>query len=305
VPVKLSGYFFIIGAACLWGLSGTVAKYLFNQEVSPVTLVQVRMTLAAILLGTVLCTRQGGVLKVARTDWPRFIILGMAGMAWVQFTYLYTISQLNVATAVFLQYLAPILIAVYTVLFLRQPLGTTTAVSLAMAVAGSAMIMVGQVQDTLTIPWRGLVSGLASAVAMAFYTLYGQTLVKRYNPWTVLFYALVFGAIPWWVWQPPWVLAQMDFNRLTWAFFMYIGIFATMLPFGLYFMGLGRLAASRASIVSTLEPVVAGVTAYLILGEIMSPVQLAGGMLIVAAIISLQMERAPSFPGQNSSTSGS
>jgi drug/metabolite transporter (DMT)-like permease len=81
--------------------------------------------------------------------------------------------------------------------------------------------------------------------------------------------------------------------------FLYIAIFSTLIPFGLYFKGIERVRATRASITATWEPVMAGMTAYFILGEVLSPLQVVGGFGVIAAIVLLQMAKekaAPSSP---------
>jgi drug/metabolite transporter (DMT)-like permease len=83
-----------------------------------------------------------------------------------------------------------------------------------------------------------------------------------------------------------------------WVAFLYIAIFSTLIPFGLYLKGIERVRATRASITATWEPVVAGLTAYLVLGEVLSPLQVVGGFGVIVAIVLLQMakERTPLVP---------
>lgn len=98
---QLKGFLYILLADSLWGLSGTVAKYLFNQQVSPYDLVQLRLILSFILLGAYFAVVNPKLLKVQQRDYGYFLIFGIFGVATVQFTYLYAISETNVATAVF------------------------------------------------------------------------------------------------------------------------------------------------------------------------------------------------------------
>lgn len=115
MPSHLRGYLSVTGAAVLWGISGALSKYLFaSKSVEPFLLVQVRMGLSFLLLALALAVLAPLSLKVARGDLPFLAIWGVGGMAAVQFTYLFTISETNVATAIFLQYLAPILTALYS-----------------------------------------------------------------------------------------------------------------------------------------------------------------------------------------------
>jgi drug/metabolite transporter (DMT)-like permease len=84
-----------------------------------------------------------------------------------------------------------------------------------------------------------------------------------------------------------------------WLAFIYIAIFSALIPFGFYFKGIERVRATRASITATWEPVVAGFAAYMALGEILYPLQVLGGIGVIAAVVLLQIERekaAPSTP---------
>jgi drug/metabolite transporter (DMT)-like permease len=81
-----------------------------------------------------------------------------------------------------------------------------------------------------------------------------------------------------------------------WGAFLYISIFSTLIPFGLYFKGMERLRATRASITATWEPVIAGLTAYFVLGEVLHPLQVVGGMGVIAAVILLQMAKEKAAP---------
>ena len=65
----------------------------------------------------------------------------------------------------------------------------------------------------------------------------------------------------------------------------------TVLPFGLFFVGVNYVRSTRASITATLEPISAGLFAYLFIGESLQPLQMAGGAMVVAAIVVLQLKR--------------
>jgi drug/metabolite transporter (DMT)-like permease len=81
-----------------------------------------------------------------------------------------------------------------------------------------------------------------------------------------------------------------------WMAFLYIAIFSTLIPFGLYLKGIEQIRATRASITATWEPVVAGVTAYFVLGEVLFPFQVLGGIGVIAAIVLLQMAKEKAAP---------
>lgn len=303
MPSHLRGYLSVTGAAVLWGISGALSKYLFaSKSVEPFLLVQVRMGLSFLLLALALAVLAPLSLKVARGDLPFLAIWGVGGMAAVQFTYLFTISETNVATAIFLQYLAPILTALYSWLFAGQRLDKVLLGALGFAVAGSYLLVFGTTARLLVSP-LGLISGLASAVALSFYTIYGAKRVGRLSPWALLCYGLGIGSLFWLVidaglWaagRPPFSLAPLADGSL-WPFFGYIATLATIVPFGLYLLGLRWISPTHATLTGMLEPVMGGVAAYLFLEEKLQGVQVLGGVLIVLAVVLLQAARQKEAP---------
>lgn len=281
------GFILIILAASLWGVAGTVAKHLFNQQISPFELVEVRLTLSFTFLFLYLAATNRSLLKISPADLPYLLIFGGCGVAMVQFTYLFTISQTNVATAVFLQYLAPVLAALYGIVFLKERPDLFKVLALFLAVGGGFLVVKGNPGGGLSVNTAGLAGGLASAVTFAFYTIYGKKGLSRFNSWTMLVYGFGAGALAWSFYVPPWQAAA-GHSPVTWLFFIYIAVFATILPFGFFFKGLHYLHPVKAGIISTLEPVVAAAVAWLVLHEALFPLQLLGGAMVCAAVMLVQ-----------------
>lgn len=284
---SVKGFFFLVGATSMWGISGTVAKILFNQQVNPLHLVTIRITLSFLVLLAYLALWKPHLLRVKKCDLLYLAVLGIGGIALNQFSYLYTISQTNVATAVFLQYLAPGIVAAYAFLFQGEKMGPAKLLALLLTAGGGYLIVNGAPGGGLAVNLPGLVSGLVSAVTLAFYTIYGKKGLSTLNPWTTLLYCFGFGALVWNVFQPPWI-AMVGHSTTEWLFFLYIAVFATVLPFGFYFCGLNYLTPVITGLTSTLEPVVAAAVAFLVLGELMYPLQLLGCAMILAGIIAIQ-----------------
>lgn len=288
------GFFFIVMAATLWGVAGTVAKHLFNQRVSPFELVELRLYLSFFFLFAYLALTNRALLRISASDLPYLLVFGGCGVAMVQFTYLFTISQTNVATAVFLQYLAPVMVALYGMLFLRERPGPLKLLALLLAVSGGFLIVKGHAGSGLSINPAGLAGGLASALTFAFYTIYGKKGLARYNSWTMLVYGFGTGALAWSFYLPPWQVAS-GHSPQTWLFFIYIAVFATILPFGFFFKGLNYLHPVKAGIISTLEPVIAAAVAWLVLHESLFPLQILGGALVCAAVVLIQAAPKENF----------
>ncbi len=291
-----SGYIFILIGTTLWGVSSVVAKSLLVIGLPPAELVQIRLTLATAALLLILLIFDRKRIIISYHDLPYFFVLGFVGVAGVQFTYYYTISKIHVGPAVLMQYLSPVWIALYAFLFQEEPLSRRKIVALFVAVLGCYLAVGGYRLDLLRLNRIGIVSGLISSLFFSFYALYGEKGLKKYDAWTLILYGFGFGAIFYWILISPIKVIREGYSFKIWMAFLYIAIFSTLIPFGLYFKGIERVRATRASITATWEPVVAGIAAYLFLGEILSPLQLVGGIWVIAAIVLLQIVQEQAVP---------
>jgi drug/metabolite transporter (DMT)-like permease len=293
---EIRGYLYILIGTTLWGVSSVVAKSLFNIGLPPAELVLIRLTLSTLTLLIILLLFDRRRLIISLRDGPYFLILGFVGVAGVQFTYYYTISKIYVGPAVLIQYLSPVWISFYAFLFQKEPLSKGKIVSLLLAIMGCYLTVGGYRIDLLRLNRIGIASGLVSSFFFAFYALYGEKGLKKYDPWTLILYGFGFGAVFYWILISPMKILTGGYSLKVWMAFLYIAIFSTLIPFGLYFKGIERIRATRASITATWEPVVAGFTAYFVLGEVLYPLQVFGGIGVIVAVILLQIGREKAAP---------
>jgi len=282
-----SGYLLAALAALFWASSGTAAKYLFLNGVTAFELVQMRTTLAAGIVFAWLAVRDRSLLAVERSDLPYFVTLGV-GLAAVQFTYLFAISRIQVAAAILIQYQAPLFVALYTLIVLRVNLPPVVFAAMAGSLFGCWLVVGGYNLDLPALNRVGLLSALASAVTFAWYTVRCEYGMQRYPPWTVVFYGLLFAAVTWNLLHPPLTGFLKPSGAAQWGCVLVVGFLGTVLAFICYNEGINRIGATRASITATLEPITAGLIAWLLLGEAMEPWQVLGAALVIASIIGLQ-----------------
>jgi drug/metabolite transporter (DMT)-like permease len=280
-----------MAAGVMWASSGTAGKALFSEGITPFDLVQIRVTLSTVLLAAIFIFRNRNLLRIRRVDIGYFLLLGGLGMALVQVTYFYTISLIQVAAAIFLQYLATVMVALFSVLFWKERPTIAKAFSVFISVVGCYLVVGGYDLHLLEMNGTGILCGLFSALCFAAYTLLGERGMHRYPPWTVIFYALLFAALSWHIFYPPFKYLWSDYNSRQWAWMVYISLMGTLLPFGLFFIGVNHIRSTRATITATIEPIAAGFLAYLFLGEALEPLQVLGGVLIICAIVLLQLQR--------------
>jgi drug/metabolite transporter (DMT)-like permease len=285
------GYLLIVTAAAMWGTNGVAAKFLFNQGITPSMLVQIRSALSFTILFGILAFFKRDLIRFSKKDLPFLASFAIAGMGMVNLMYFYTVSKTNVATAILLQYTGIVFIAIFAVSYQGERLTWVKVASLASAFAGCFLMVGGYDLNQLRLNAVGLACGLTAALFYAFYILYGEWGLKRFNPWTMVVYAFGFTALFWALFITPWQVPARSFSLTWWPHLLYVVIVGTVVPFGLFFQGLKYIRATRASITSTLEPIVAGVVSYFLLGETLFPVQIIGGFSVIAAIILLQIEK--------------
>ena len=284
-------YLYVVLAAVCWASGAAASKFLFAGGISPFQLVQLRITTACAVLLVWLLARRPRLLRISPRDLPYFLLLGTLGMAAINITYLYAISRLNVAAALILEYLAPVLIAGYTALVQRERLSGWTVLAIASAVAGCYLVVGAYSLDLLHLNLPGILSGLGAAAAFAWWSVHGEYGMHRYDPWTVLFYALLVAAIEWNLLHPPLEAFLHPYPPAVWGWILFVAVVGAILPFGLYYQGINRIRATRASITSTVEPIAAGILSFAFLGEKMGGLQVAGGALVIGAIVLLQLKQ--------------
>jgi drug/metabolite transporter, DME family len=302
-PHPLRGYFYIGSAALFWGIAATLGRAAFTgrllpggalRTIDPLILSQSRVTLSLAVLLPVLVMRRGAAaLRVPGRDLLRFFLLGILGVAASNYLYYLAIQRTNVATAIILQYTAPVWVLLYTVVrgAQRPSLRRTSAVGLAVVGCALAVGFVGS--GALRMDTVGVIAALLAAFSFAFYNVGGHSVLARYDRWKVLLWVLVATSTFWLFVNPPWKIIAAHYGREQWAFMLVFSLLSVLAPFSCYFAGLQHLEPTRAIVASCLEPVFSIVIAAIALGELLRPFQTVGIVLVLVAIVLIQLpERA-------------
>jgi drug/metabolite transporter (DMT)-like permease len=304
---RWKGYALAILAAVCWATGGLSAKWLFSPlsavtrewpfpppgiEADPVVLAGARALAAAIALFVYVAARRRSHLRIGLGDAPFLAVFGIAGLAGMHVSYFKAISYTNVATAILLEYLAPVIVLAVSVVFLREKVTVALPLGVFMSVAGCALVVGAFSGPEVGISALGLAWGLAAACFFALYSLMGRYAAHRFSPWTLLVWGLAAAAVFWLVYLggPAKIMALVT-QPAGAAVVAYMAIFSTIVPFAAFLSALHHIDATRALVVSTLEPVIAAAVAFVLFDEAFSPLQLAGGALVLAAII--VVERYP------------
>ena len=282
---RARGRALVFAATVFWGTTATLARFVFrDRHVPAIAVVELRLVIAATILGLWLAWRKPEALRLRRKDVAYFLILGLFGVAAVQGSYYYSISVLGVGLAILLQYLAPSLIVIYDAARGAKVTFVTVA-ALVGALSGTALL-VGNVDPTrLHASPMSWAIGFGSAVFFAFYVVFSKRGLERYAPETVLFYTFLIAGAFWAVVTPPARIVAAHYDAKLWVMFLILGVGSTLVPFSLFYAGLRRLPAAEAGIVATLEPLVAVIAAAVFLGEWLRPLQWLGAALVLGAAV--------------------
>lgn len=264
------------------------------RPIDPLILSQTRTTFSLLVLLPLLVVSKGWQrIKLPARDLAYCFLLGTLGVAVSNYFYYVAILRTNVATAIIVQYTAPVWVLIYVVLRGQQKLSLQKFVAVALAVSGIALVIgiVGAEANgghALHLDTYGVIAALLASFSFAFYNVGGHRILARHDRWRVLVWTLAAAAAFWLIVNPPWKIAVAHYAPVQWLFLFAFSMISVLGAFSLYFLGLQHLEPTRAIIASCLEPVFSILLAALLLGEVLRPVQTLGIVFVLAAIVIVQ-----------------
>jgi drug/metabolite transporter (DMT)-like permease len=297
------GYAMALTAATLWAFNGVVSKVIIESgDVPSQRLTQVRTTGAFLLLVAALALAAPQSLPIRRDELPTLLTFGVLGLAFVQWLYFEAISRLDIGVALLIQYVAPVLVAVWARFAYHEPVRRRIWAALALSVAGIALLV--ELWDGLTLDGIGVAAALGSAITFAVYVLSAERAVARRDPVSLVCYGFLLASVFWAAVQPLTsfpldavddsvsLLGRLqDLDLPVWLLMTWMVVLGTIVPFALLAGSLRHIPASRAAITAMFEPVAATIFAYAWLGETLTAIQLVGAFVVLAAIVLAQTAR--------------
>jgi DME family drug/metabolite transporter len=293
-----SGYFYIAASAVLWGISATLGRAAFTgrllsnsgiQDIDPLILSQCRTSFSFLAVTAwLLPTRGWKRLSVPRADLLKLFVLGVAGIAASNYFYYLAIQRTNVATAIIVQYTAPIWVLLYMIARGAERPTISKMVSVILAITGIALVIGLFGRGKLQLDSIGIMAALIAAFSFAFYNVGGHYILARYDRWTVLLYTTMAASLFWIVVNPPTRIVAAHYSLAAWVFLIVFAMLSVLLPFACYFAGLQRLDPTKAIIVSCIEPVFSILIAAVALKEVVGPLQALGVLMVISAIVVVQ-----------------
>ena len=286
-----AGPLLIILAGCFWGSMGIFVRKLSEYGLSPIQIVTVRITVAALAFSLLLLVKDRSGFRIALRDLPLFLGLGLGSILFFTVCYFSAITMMPLSTAAILLYTSPIWIMLMSVLFFREKLNRNKLIALALAFAGCVFVS-GISGGGLTV--TGLLLGLGSGIGYGLYSILGTIALRKYSPYTVTTYTfLIAAAGSWFVCSPADLISRFAAgNPVEIALFSCLtGLVTAVIPFLAYTLGLRTVEASKAGILATIEPMVATLVGMIVFSEPLTLLSGLGIVLILTAVILLNRKQ--------------
>ena len=274
-------------AASLWGISGACAQYVFEQKGIRIDwLVTVRLLIAGVLLLLLAWwQRPSQVMAVWRPAHSarQVLAFGVLGMLGVQYTYFAVIEHSNAAIGTVLQYLGPTVIAVYLAVVYRRRPARRELVAIVLAMLGTLLLVTHGEWGVLLISLEGLLWGLSSAVALAFYTVQPVALLKRHDSAVVVGWGMLIGGLTFMGWSQPWHISG-NWDSGTYLAVLFIVVLGTLVPFYCYLLAVKTIGPQRTSLLACAEPLSAALVSVVWLNVEFGWLDVLGSLCIVLTI---------------------
>lgn len=284
----LRGALLVLTAATLWGMIGPVAKIAMREGMSAMDIAWWR-TLSAWLLFAGLALARGEPKTVRAKDLGLVLGFGVLGVAGLHGFYVLAVRESGAAVAAVLLYTAPAWVALLSRLVLKEPLTKIKLLAVGLTISGVTMVCLSGSGGGSAITSAGLFYGIASAVSYSLFYIFGKLFHGRYSTTTLFLYTL------------PAALAAIspgcDFtvpSAAAVAAGAWLGLMCTFGAVSIYYMGLAHLETTTASVIASVEPVVAAALAYAMFGEVMGAAgYLGAGLILLATLLSLRRANGP------------
>ena len=285
--------FYIILAGCLWGSMGLFVRRLGAMGLDSMEIVELRSLLAVALLFTVTAIRNPRQLKVTKRNLIPLGCSGVFSIIFFNYCYFSTMRLRNLSAAAILLYTAPIFVMLLSIPLFHEKLTARKLLALGMAFAGCCLVS-GIASASQRLSLQGILLGLGSGFGYALYSIFSRvSLNQGLDSVTITDYTFLFAALA--------GVFLTDFSQYVAAFsgfgmeFVLLAVVytvvTTVLPYLLYTAGLSQVENGTASILASVEPVVATILGFMVFSETPTFQSFLGIVLVLAALVLLSVKK--------------
>ncbi|GAA2997744.1 DMT family transporter [Actinokineospora diospyrosa] len=284
-----------VGAVAM-GSAAPALKLLAVTELSPVNVIQARTVVGAIALLVAALVLRRGRMAVRREDWWLVAVYGVLTLAINQVVYTVALARLPVGVALLLEYLAPVLVALWVRFVQRRDVPRLLWIGIVVLLAGLALVT--QVWTAAALDGLGVLFGLIAAVTLAARFLLAERGLRTYDPLVMATWGASLGSValiaagvvapfPWHVLGT--VSAVGSISAPVWALVLYVGLIGMAGAILLSAVAQRSIPSTSASLIAAVEIIVGGVLATVLLGEHLNAAQWAGSAAMLVGIVLAQI----------------
>jgi len=278
-------------AAFLWGCMGIFVKALNNAGLFAINVVHVRITLALLIVGIYIAITNPKRFKIRLKDVWCFIGTGIVSLlffTWCLFSGM-EIAPLSVITI--LLYTAPVFVMIMSIILFKEKINRYKVISLLLTLIGC--VLVSGIGQDMSLSASGILFGLGSGFGYALYSIFSRYAIERgYDSWTITFYTFLFCVLgSFFLADNGLIISTVKEEPSLVLWMLGMAFFTGFLAYVLYTKGLEGMESSKASIIATLEPVVATVVGTLVFDEPLTVMVVVGIIAVVGGIVVLTLQK--------------
>lgn len=282
-----AAYGCVMAAASMWGCIGIFNRHLSALGISPQAIVLLRNLGGMVILGLLFLVVDRSVFRIKLRHLPYFLGSGLIGILLFTLCYFRSQQVSSLAVAAILLYIAPTFVVIFSALIWKDKITKSKIAALVIAFLGCSFVT-GIWSGGLRLTPEGLLVGLGSGLFYAMYSIFGRFALAHYPPFTVTFYTFLVAGIGSCFLAKPIEVVQIAANPSALLLVLGLTVFATALPYILYNKGLAKIDSGKASILASVEPLVAAIVGILAFGEPMTLWVVLGLVCILISVYILR-----------------
>jgi drug/metabolite transporter (DMT)-like permease len=281
--------FFILTAAVGWGMTGLFSRMLSEAGFSSFQVMAVRAVFSAVILGIGTAIFAPKKLRVRWRDLWMFFGTGICSIVLCNVCFFTAVTITTLSVASILMYTAPVFVMLLSALFFHERINARKLAALVLSLAGCAMVT-GVLTGEQAVGTAGILLGVGSGVGYALYSIFGRVALEKYDPFTVTAYTFFIAALvalP--LCRPLSVAALFAEHHEAILPAVLLAVVSTVLPYSLYTLGLQRTEPGKASVMASLEPVIASLVGIVVYREPLYWFSIVGAALVLLSVVLLNV----------------